>query len=143
MVKVAVISVALTTVTPLTVIPELLTTTVEPATKLVPVKVTGTVVPWTPLAGLTKLKVGGGGTVMTMGADSVWLSIVALPDPVPALDPAVYVDLAEPASEAVLTELTVPSVPENVTGVPSGTANPVLPSLPVLIAAARTEEPPL
>ena len=45
MVNVAVICVALTKVTALTAIPVLLVTTVAPATKLVPVRVTGTLVP--------------------------------------------------------------------------------------------------
>ena len=58
MAKVAVICVALTTVTPLTVTPGLLTATVAPAMKFVPVKVTGTLLPTTPLDGLTEVNVG-------------------------------------------------------------------------------------
>jgi len=45
MVRVAVIRVALTTVTPPTAIPGLPTATVAPETKLVPVRVIGTLVP--------------------------------------------------------------------------------------------------
>jgi hypothetical protein len=56
--NVAVICVVLTTTTPLTVTPLPLTFTVEPAPKFVPVNVTGTLVPCTPLAGLTELSVG-------------------------------------------------------------------------------------
>ena len=59
MVNVAVICVALTTVVPLTVIPAPLTATVAPATKFVPVSVTGSLCPCTPLFGLIEVSVGG------------------------------------------------------------------------------------
>src|ERR1700731_254358 len=59
MVNVAVICVALTTVVLLTVIPAPLTPTAAPATKFVPVNVTGTLCPCTPLFGLMDVNVGG------------------------------------------------------------------------------------
>jgi hypothetical protein len=69
MVNVAVICVVLTTVTALTAIPVLLVAAVAPATKLVPVRVTGIAAPRTPVAAAMVLSVGGGGlTVKTTGA---------------------------------------------------------------------------
>ncbi len=59
--KSAVIDVALTTVTLLTVTFEPLTATVAPETKFVPVNVTDTVLPCTPDVGLMLVKVGAGG----------------------------------------------------------------------------------
>ena len=61
MVNVAVICVALTTVVLLTVIPAPLRAMVAPATKFVPVSVTGTLCPCTPLFGLIEVSVGGVG----------------------------------------------------------------------------------
>jgi len=58
MVKVAVICVALSTLTLLTDTPLLLVFTVAPEMKFVPVRVTGTVVPCAPLLGLTEVRVG-------------------------------------------------------------------------------------
>ncbi len=57
-VKVAVIWVALATLTLLTDTPLLLIFTVAPEMKLVPVSVTGTVLPCTPLFGLIEVRVG-------------------------------------------------------------------------------------
>jgi hypothetical protein len=65
MVKVAVIDVALTTVTPLTVTPVPDTATVAPATKLVPVSVTGTAAPRLPDVGLIEVSVGAAGAGTT------------------------------------------------------------------------------
>ena len=49
--------------------PLLVTATVAPATKLLPVRVTGTLAPWTPPEGLIEVSVGiGGFTVNTAGA---------------------------------------------------------------------------
>ena len=59
MVKVAVICVELTTLRPLTVMPAG-TLRVAPDVKLVPVKVTETLVPCTPLAGPSEARVGDG-----------------------------------------------------------------------------------
>jgi hypothetical protein len=56
--NVAVICVGFTTTTLLTVIPLSLTFTAELAAKLVPLKVTGTFVPCTPLVGLIEVSVG-------------------------------------------------------------------------------------
>jgi hypothetical protein len=61
MVRVAVIWVTLATTTLLTPIPGLLTATVAPETKLAPVRVTGTLAPCTPVAGLRDVSVGAGG----------------------------------------------------------------------------------
>src|SRR5207247_161653 len=61
MVKVAVIWVALTTVTLLTLTPVPLMAMVAPALKLEPVRVTGTAVLWLPVLGLTDVSTGEGG----------------------------------------------------------------------------------
>jgi hypothetical protein len=142
MISVAVIWVVLTTATLLTITPVLLTATAAPATKFVPARVTGTLVPWTPLAGLTEVSVGAGGRLTLNDAVSVWPSMVALPEAAPALLPAVYVELAEPASVVALAGLSVPSVPENATGVPSATATPVLPSLALAMLAVKVPVAP-
>ena len=71
MLNVAVICVGLTTETPLTVMPGLETFTVAPERKLAPVRVTGTEVPCTPLAGLIPLKLGDGFTVIEYVADEL------------------------------------------------------------------------
>jgi hypothetical protein len=65
--NVAVICVALTTTTLLTVTPLPLTFTVEPAPKFVPVSVTGTLVPCTPLVGLIEVSVGALPMVKVVG----------------------------------------------------------------------------
>lgn len=64
--KFAVICVALTTTTLLTVIPALFVFTVAPETKFVPVNVTGTVVPVVPLAGLMELSVAADGLTVNV-----------------------------------------------------------------------------
>ena len=71
MVSVAVICVGLTTVTLLTAIPVLFVDTVAPDTKFVPVRVTGTLAPWTPLAGLIEVRVGGGGFTVNVAGPLV------------------------------------------------------------------------
>jgi hypothetical protein len=58
MVKVAVIDVLLATVVLLTVMPVPLRLIVDPAPKLVPVRVTGTVAPWLPLLEAMEVSVG-------------------------------------------------------------------------------------
>ena len=68
-VSVAVIWVALTTVTLLTVMPVEETATVAPARKFVPVRVTGTEAPWMPLEGAMEVRVGAAAlTVKTTAA---------------------------------------------------------------------------
>jgi hypothetical protein len=52
------------------------------------------------------------------------------------------VEFAEPASVAALPGLSVPSVPENATGVPSATATPVLPSLALAMLAVKVPVAP-
>jgi hypothetical protein len=59
MTKVAVICVALTMFTLVTVTDVLFTSTSAPGPKLVPVSVTGTLVPGVPLFGLIEVRVGG------------------------------------------------------------------------------------
>jgi hypothetical protein len=92
-VNVAVILVELTTVTPPTAIPGLLTATVAPATKTPPIRVTGTLVPWSPLAGLTDTRTGAGKfTVNTAGPLVPPLVVtVTFAAPVAALAPIVSV----------------------------------------------------
>jgi hypothetical protein len=46
----------------------LVVATVAPETKFVPVRVTGTAVPWTPVAGLTDVNVGVGGLTVNGAA---------------------------------------------------------------------------
>jgi hypothetical protein len=58
----------LVTLTLLTVTALLTFTVVAPTTKFVPIKVTGTVVPWTPLLGLMEVTVGGGGVTVNVAA---------------------------------------------------------------------------
>jgi hypothetical protein len=70
MANAAVIFVALTTVTFETETPEPLTTSVAPAAKLEPLRVTGTLVACDPLLGVIELRTGaGGGTVIVTVAD--------------------------------------------------------------------------
>jgi hypothetical protein len=71
----------------------LLTATVAPATKFAPVRVTGTLMPWSPLAGLTDVSVGAGGfTVNTAGPLVPPLVVtVMLAAPAAALAPVVSV----------------------------------------------------
>lgn len=79
-VKVAVIVVVLTTVSPLTVTPAPDTATVVPvAVKFVPVSVTGTAVPRTPVFGETDVSVGAGGaTTVNVVALVVPIGVVTL-----------------------------------------------------------------
>jgi hypothetical protein len=77
MVSVAVIWVALTTVTLLAVTPLPLTPTVAPERKLEPLNVTFTAVPWVALLGVTEVKVGP-----LPGAVTVKVRMLLLPAPV-------------------------------------------------------------
>src|SRR5215831_3155807 len=108
MVKVAVIWVALATVTALTVMPGLLVATVAPEMKLAPVRVTGTAVPATPLTGLTEDKVGAGGLTVKVTAVEVppEVETVTLAAPRAALAAMVKVAVIWVAL-ATLTALTV------------------------------------
>ena len=85
MTNVAVICVALTTVTLFTVTPELLTLTVAPATKFVPVNVTGTLFPAVPLVGLMEVRVGAGGFTVNVTAPLVPADVVTVTFLVPAI----------------------------------------------------------
>lgn len=87
MVKVAVRFVGLVTVTPLTVMPPPETATVvSPAMKLVPVSVTATAVPRTPVGGATEVNVGDGGittvkvTALLVPPGAVTVTFLAVPD---------------------------------------------------------------
>jgi hypothetical protein len=64
-INIAVIWEVLDTTTLLTVTPGLLTVTLAPGTKLVPVSVTGTAVPCTPVVGLIDSSVGGSGLMVS------------------------------------------------------------------------------
>jgi hypothetical protein len=69
--------------------PVLLTATEAPVTKLVPVSVIGTLVPWMPLVGVRVESVGAGEGFTLNDAVSVWLSMVALTEAAPVVLPAV------------------------------------------------------
>jgi hypothetical protein len=84
MVKTAVISVELTTMTSLTLTPMAPTKTVAGETKFVPVKITGTVVPVSPLLGLIDVKVGAGGAMAKLTAPLVPPAVVTVTPPIPA-----------------------------------------------------------
>ena len=81
MVNVAVICVALTTVVLLTVIPAPLRAMVAPATKFVPVNVTGTLCPCTPLVGPIEVSAGGSRSlwVVLVHPNEAMLSTNAIP----------------------------------------------------------------
>jgi hypothetical protein len=82
-VRVAVICVALTTFTLLTTREELLTFTLGPSTKLVPVRVIVTAAFWAPLEGLTDVSVGAGGTTENDAAAVVPPAVVTVTFAVP------------------------------------------------------------
>ena len=77
MAKVAVICVGLTMLMLLTVIPAP-AFTVAPATKFVPVRVTGALVPATPAFGLMPVRVGGGGLMLKATAGDVPPEVVTV-----------------------------------------------------------------
>jgi hypothetical protein len=89
-----------------------------------------------------EVSVGAGEPTTVREAESVWLSIVALTDAVPALAPAVNVDVAAPEVVVATPGSKVPREPVKVAGVPSGTAKPELPSLPVTMLAVKGELAP-
>src|ERR1022692_4144322 len=136
MVNVVVICVVLTTVTALTAIPELLVRTAAPATKLVPVRVTGTVAPGAPNAGAIVLSVGGGGlTVKTTGA-LVPALVVTVTFAAPSVALAAMVNVAVIC--VVLTTVTLPTV---IPVLPMATVAPPTKFAPVSVtgtAAPRT-----
>jgi hypothetical protein len=68
MLNLAVAWVALSTFTPFTATPEVPTATVRSSAKLAPVMVTRTLVPWSPLAGLTETSVGPDGLTVNTAA---------------------------------------------------------------------------
>ena len=79
MLNVAVICVP-TTVVLFTVIPAPLTSMVAPVTRFVPVKVTGTLCPCTPLFGLIEVNVGGAGRTWSRAhPNKIMLSAHAIP----------------------------------------------------------------
>jgi hypothetical protein len=92
-VNVAVICVALVTLTLLTPTPGLVTTTVAPETKLEPVSVTGTLVPCVPLVGAIDVNVGAVGLIVNTAGALVPLEVVTVTfvAPVAALAPIVNV----------------------------------------------------
>lgn len=120
MVKVALSVVGLATDTPLTVIPPPETATVvSPATKLVPVSVTGTTEPRAPEGGLIEVNVGVGGivtvkaTALLTPPGAVTVTFLAVP-----VAPAVKVKVVDTC--VALTTVTGPTVtlpPETATAV--------------------------
>jgi hypothetical protein len=90
MLKTAVIVVELTTLKLVNVMP-LGRPTSAPAIKPVPVKVTGTEVPWAPLEGLIELSVGTGGVTVNGCELLVPPAVVTLTTPLLALPPMVKV----------------------------------------------------
>jgi len=104
--NVAEICCALTTFTLLTVTPGLLTFTVAPETKLVPVSATGTLTPGAPLFGLMEVSVGGAGPLDTtrftvdpalIDVPAAGLSLITLPDGTVLLAAVVTVPTTKPA----------------------------------------------
>jgi hypothetical protein len=91
MVKVAVICVELTTLMPLTVIPELDQPMPVTLMKFVPVKVTGTAEPGDPLLGLMLVRFGGGGLTVKFTELLVPPVVVTETEPLMALAPMVNV----------------------------------------------------
>lgn len=122
MVKVALSDVGLATVTVLTVIPPPETATVvSPATKLVPVSVTGTTEPRAPVGGLIEVSVGVGGivtvkaTALLTPPGAVTVTFLAVP-----VAPAVKVKVKVVVTCVSLTTVTGPTVtlpPDTVTAV--------------------------
>jgi hypothetical protein len=112
-VKVAVICVELATVTPLTVIPLLPGFTVAPVTKLVPVSVTGTLVPCAPLFGLTVVSVGAGGVTVngTPLLIPLFVVTVTLLAPVSAVPEIVNVAVICVALTTVTPLTVIPPLP--------------------------------
>ena len=83
----------LLTITLLAVTPGLLTATVAPLMKLVPVRVVDTLVPWTPFAGLTEVSVGAGGFAVNTAGPLVppLVVTVTFAAPIAAVAPMVNV----------------------------------------------------
>lgn len=104
----AVIDVALTTLTSVTVTFEPLTPTVAPVTKLVPVNVTETVLPCTPALGLTLVKVGAGGLTVKVFAPVVPPAVVTVTFRSPnAAEPPISKSAVSEVPLLTLTFLTV------------------------------------
>jgi hypothetical protein len=125
--NVAVICVDETTVNELTVIPLLLTLRIEPAAKLVPVTVTGTLAPCSPLLGLIDVIVGvAAGFTVNIIALVVPAGVVTVTfaGPSPALDPTTRVAVMWPESTTD-TALTVTPAFETFTVAPGVKLAPV------------------
>jgi hypothetical protein len=125
MVKVAVAVVGLRTEKPLTVTPAPETVTVVAPVKFVPVKVTGTAVPRTPVGGAIEVNVGAGGTTT--------VKVTALLGPPGAVT---VTFLAVPAAPAVmvkvaLTWLSLTTVRPLTVTPPPGTVIAVVPVRPL------------
>jgi hypothetical protein len=145
--SVAIIWVELTTVTPETEIPEL-ALTVEPATKFVPVKVTATVDPVSPMAGLIDVSVGGGGVMLKVTGGLVPYKVVSVTVAAPKAALAAMVKVAVSSLELITPTLetdtpglltaTVPVakkfVPVNVTGT-LAPASPLAGVIDVMVGA--------
>jgi hypothetical protein len=72
----------------------LVVATVAPETKFVPVRVTGTLAPWTPVAGLTDVNVGAGGLTVKTTAALVPPLVVTVTLAAPGVALAAMVDVA-------------------------------------------------
>ena len=137
MVRVAVKVLELVTLTPLTVTPVPETdTVVSPAMKLVPVSVTGTVVPRTPVGGLTVINVGVGGIVTAKATGlltppgAVTVMLLVVPEALAAMVKVVETWLS-------LTTLIAPTV----TPLPGGTLTAVAPVNPLPKISTATAAP--
>src|SRR5208337_358295 len=120
-VNVAVICVALTTVTLLTVIPLLPGLTVAPLMKFVPVRVTGTAAPCAPLLGLTPVSVGT--DAVTVNATPLLATPPTFTTTFPLVAPLGTVTVMLVALQLV----AVAAVPLNVTVLPCWLAPKLLP----------------
>ena len=138
MVNVAVIWVALTTVTPPAVTPGLSIETVAPATKLVPVRVTGTVAPWAPLAGLTEVSVGAAGFTVNATAPLVPPAVVTVMFAVPITAAAPMVNVA-----VIWAELTTVTLLAVTPGLLTATVAPATKLVPVRVTGTLVPCTPL
>lgn len=124
--KFAVIDVALTTVTLVTVTSEPLTATVAPETKFVPVNVTDTVLPCTPEFGLTLVRVGVGGLTVNVLAAVVPPAVLTVTSRLPSAAPLAITKFAViDVALATLTLLTVTFDPLTATVAPETKFVPV------------------
>jgi hypothetical protein len=138
MVSVAVIWVALTTARLPTVMPLLLTINAAPATKLEPVKVTGTLAPGTPLAGLTDVSTGAGGFTVNTAALLVPPLVVTVRFAAPVAAVAATVSVA-----VIFVALTTVTLPAVTPGLLTATVAPATKLVPVRVTGTLAPSAPL